>query len=139
MLGLSVSDRNLRRLLDAVKGSPHAEPTFALLIKPHWGRIGQQDAQRIDEKAHSYFERWASSGVKTPDVLTGQLDAILHRMGEFDLERENDTLRRLGVRPIWYDNHADVPPLLHELAAGGAARATRGGAKGRATTKSRRR
>ena len=64
MVGLSLSDRNLRRLLHVVqRASLHSEH-YALLRKPQWTRPNEDELDQMHQNAIGYLNKFRQSGVK---------------------------------------------------------------------------
>ena len=51
MIGLSLTDRNMRRLLDAIRKTPIRSENYGLLKKPEWTKPTKQQIRKIDVKA----------------------------------------------------------------------------------------
>ena len=125
MIGLSLSDRNMRRLLDAVSKTPIETRNYALLQQPQWERPGDIELEQIDHKAREYFERFATSGVKSRfDYGPGikgptwqmQIIGIVDEVRRVDVEQQTSILEQLGIEPVWYSNHDEIPDILATIA-----------------------
>ncbi len=70
MIGLSLTDPNMRRLLDAVRRLPFKPDNYVLLRRPSWPSLSTCDFTEIDEKARKYLNRFENTygrpGIKTP-------------------------------------------------------------------------
>jgi hypothetical protein len=64
MIGLSLSDRNIRRLLDALGQSPLKPRIFALLKSPEKVRVKDSDADQIHHRAIKILEQFQKSGTE---------------------------------------------------------------------------
>ena len=123
MIGLSLSDRNMRRLFDAVRNAPIETRHFALLKRPQWQapRVGELD--RIHERAKDYYEKFERSGVKRSPGEKGlnwrsEITGILEEVQNKGIEQEQQVLRELGIEPIWYDKHPEIADRLSEIYQG---------------------
>jgi len=118
MVGLSMSDRNMRRLLDAVMDTPVRSTNFALLRRPQWVTPTDQEVGQIHTAAIQYFERFQRSGVK-PGIKGGkgreEILGIIGQVERLDQEQQEFVLKQLGVHPIWYEDHSEVPRLLDRI------------------------
>ncbi|MBC7909771.1 MAG: SIR2 family protein [Pyrinomonadaceae bacterium] len=117
MIGLSVTDRNMRRLLDALKKTPLTPENYVILQKPQWPAPDKNcDLKRIDEKAKLYSDRFRKSGRKTDEKKYTQIEEIIAGVEESDFHEQQVLLEKLGVYPIWYTNHAEVPAIIKSIA-----------------------
>jgi hypothetical protein len=126
MIGLSISDRNMRRLLDAVSQMPVETNNFALLKEPTWEKPDQVELQRISEKALSYFFRFEVSGIKTgwetkfntkDEEWHEQITSIIDEVHRVDLDQQSFILEQLGVHPIWFKEYDEIPEILASIRA----------------------
>jgi hypothetical protein len=153
MIGLSLSDRNIRRLLDALGESPLKPRIFALLKSPEKVSVEDSDADQIHHRAIKILEQFQKSGTKdasgvkseregtgfrrattpssglTPKVKSARTVGIKSarnagvsaRKGgreQVDLleqKQQESVLEQLGIVPIWYDDHAEIPGLLAKI------------------------
>ena len=116
MVGLSMTDRNMRRLLDALRKTPISPENYALLLKPEWPKPEKPDIARIEVKAQEYLNRFRKSGIKTGAKHYTQIREIIDGVEESDFVEQESVLRQLGVRPIWYSDHKEVPAVLKKIA-----------------------
>lgn len=119
MVGLSLSDRNMRRLLDATKRAPLHTENYALLQKPHWPPPGADDLQEMHQRAQSYLARFERAGVKGVGVKgpswQDQIRGILAKVEQLAEEQQYYVLEQLGIQPIWYETHDEVPGIIDEI------------------------
>jgi len=111
-VGLSMTDPNIRRLLDAAV-SASAEPAhFQLRLDrrapdaTNGGTVLQQMREDISRRM---TEDERNGVLKTPE----QLDAVIAHMHELAHRYDRELFKDLGVRTIWYDKHEDVPAFLN--------------------------
>ena len=126
MIGLSMSDRNMRRLLDAVSQMPVETNNYALLKEPVWKKPDPAELQRINEKALSYFYRYEVSGLKTDwetrfntadDGWHEQIISIIEEVHRVDVDQQTFILEQLGVHPIWFKDYDEIPEKLASIRA----------------------
>ena len=127
MIGLSLSDRNMRRLLDAVSRTPIRTRNYAFLQEPKWLRPDVSELSAIDRKAREYINRFESSGVKWrqqehPPGMKGsgwqdQIIGILDEVRRVDVVKQTSILEELGIRPIWYKEHEEIPAILNSISS----------------------
>ena len=167
MIGLSLTDRNIRRLLDALSRSPIAPSIFALLEKPRKTEVSDDDTEEIHFRAIEIFQRFKRSGIKgagtkgsgikgdsadeeqagfrrqprsskgmsksathnalpiNMEINSGQkgksrfqkeIRGIINSVESLEQRQQDVILRQLGITPIWYDDHAEIPQILAKIA-----------------------
>lgn len=118
MVGLSLTDRNMRRLLDALRRTPVPPENYVLLQKPQWPKPDQNDLDGIDKKADKYFDRFIKSGRKKGPKKYTQIEEIIGAVEESDFDEQDQVLKELGVHPIWYTDHKEVPAIIQKIMSG---------------------
>ena len=121
MIGLSLSDRNMRQLLDAVSHMPVKTSNYALLKEPEWKEPDESELEQITEKAVSYSQFYSQSITKSnsmidTDFWSEQFNNILDEVREVDIEQETFILEELGIHPIWYQDHNEIPDIIKQIA-----------------------
>jgi len=110
-VGLSMTDPNIRRLLDAAV-SASAELAHFQLRREHRAPDAANDGNALQQMREDISRRMTDgelSGVlKTPE----QLDAVIADMHTLAHRYDRELFKDLGVRTIWYNEHEDVPALL---------------------------
>jgi hypothetical protein len=123
MVGLSLSDRNLRSLLDALRNLPErAVEAYALLPRPKPWKVGEADvAGMIAEMKARIRDGWevgydptATKNVHKPGTRK-KIVALVRELESQDLTREEAMLAQLGVRTIWYEDHAEIERFMERL------------------------
>lgn len=145
MIGLSLSDRNMRRLLDAVRKSPIHANNFALLKEPEMQSPEVDVLEEIHRKAIQYFEEFNQSGIKSnqnigggilyrrPGVKTNypnikssrqgikgpryqtEIAGIIEQVQLIARDQQEYVLNQLGITPIWFHEYSDIPVVLNEI------------------------
>lgn len=144
MIGLSLSDRNMRRLLDAVRNAPINNSNFALLKKPDANPPEDEIIDRIHERAKKYLNMFPGSTVKSEldasrnvfrrraDVKSemplffssravkgpqyrSEIAGIMEQMNLLELEQQEYVLNQLGILPVWFNSYEDIPGIIEEL------------------------
>jgi SIR2-like protein len=119
MIGLSLTDPNMRRLLDAVRKIPVRPVHYVLLPEPQLSKPTDQDLKSIDSNAEKYHKRFTGSGIKTGSSKYEKITELIWDSERWDKEHQTNVLKDLGVRPIWYSNHEEIPDRINELTAPG--------------------
>ncbi|HTD15660.1 MAG TPA: SIR2 family protein [Chthoniobacterales bacterium] len=116
MVGLSLSDRNMRRLLDAMRITPLRKRQFAILRKPEWEQPKSEDLEEIHKKAVSYIELFVRSGAKKSWAgRSEEMLGIFQVLNSFEEHNYNKLLLEMGITPIWYSDHKEVRQLLQSI------------------------
>ena len=144
MVGLSLTDRNVRRLLDAVQHSPINSTNYALLQKPDTKRPDDEVLDQIHQKAKEYLIDFEKSGLKTnihqdgilflrpgyksayPSIKSSrsaekgpqyraEISGIIEQVNLINQDQQEFVLKQLGITPIWYDHHSEIPDIINEI------------------------
>jgi len=117
MVGLSLSDGNMRRLLDAVKNQPAQAHIYALMQKPRWKPPEEVDYLSIAQSARGIQEK--IEGPDAPPRLKPEkeVEKILMAVKDVFDDNHEQSFIDLGIRPIWYNDPAEIPQLLREAFA----------------------
>jgi hypothetical protein len=110
-VGLSMSDPNLRRLLDAssTKGNP---PHYQLQQK-HQVPVQQRGAvlRELERSAQEWGQLFNRGFEKQPQQLFQVLGMTLKQADSFDKE----LFAKMGVNTIWLDSYEEIPQALREI------------------------
>jgi hypothetical protein len=117
MVGLSLTDSNMRRLLNALKITPLRKPSFALLKKPEWPTPAPAELEAIHDKAGQYLERFTRSGIKADPNRNNQILKIIQAVNQNEQKVHADMLKELGIEPIWFDEYEQLPGILDSILA----------------------
>lgn len=120
MIGLSLSDRNMRRLFDAVKTAPYKTTNFALLPRPHNYNPNFDELDKIHSMAVEYKDKFENSGIKGAPGIKGpnwrtEIRGIFEEVENKGLSLQEKVLNQLGIHPIWYNDHNEIPDILLEF------------------------
>lgn len=145
MIGLSLSDRNMRRLLDAVRKSPIHSKNYALLKEPDMQTPENDVLDEIHQKAIEYFEEFEQRGIKSNRDIKGsmlypkagiktsypnikssmkaikgpryrsEIAGIIKQVQLIAKDQQRFALEQLGITAIWFQNFSDIPQILDEI------------------------
>ena len=117
MVGLSLTDRNMRRLLNALRRARIRSENYVLLQRPQWLQPNHEDLRQIHIEAEQFMVKFAGSGVPPRAERFPIMEEVIRRVERFDQKQQTKMLRELNVEPIWYENHDEVPGLLAQVMA----------------------
>jgi hypothetical protein len=117
MIGLSLADRNLRRILDITsKQSFVMHPTYIFLKRPQKIIFEPGEVDQIHQDAIKLLEKWSmGGGVKTEKRMPDQLEQILNGILDNEYENNNRMLEEMKVTPIWVDEFDDIAEYLNKM------------------------
>jgi hypothetical protein len=118
MIGLSLTDSNMRRLLSALKKTPLRKPIFALLKRPEWPEPSGAELDAIHERARQYLYRFERSGVKLAGDRFQQMLEIIKAVNQQEQASQTQMLENFGITPIWYNEYGKVPQILDSIRRG---------------------
>jgi hypothetical protein len=148
MIGLSLGDRNMRRLLDAISRAPVGSCNYAIISKPKWTPASDGDLDKIHRTAIKYLARfekgsvkrnyivkkdaalyqrlgvtsstpfWSRGETKEEPIYRSEIRGILGEVERFDAQEQEFVLRQLGVRPILIEKHTEIPEILRSITEG---------------------
>jgi len=109
----------MRRILDAVNKAPVMGDNFVLMKRPHWRQPSDEELDQIHDKAQRYMERFERSGNKRPGISgfdwRPQISGILKQVEQLDVDQQTFVLKQLGVTPIWYEDHTEIPDIIASI------------------------
>ena len=122
MVGLSLSDRNIRRLLDSLASSPLPVRIYALLQAPDVELPDDEQSRLIHERALEIDERKRKSsktvqgihGVKGTSYAT-QIRGIVEELSNRTKAQQEGVLKNMGIIPIWYESHDEIEPFCRAI------------------------
>jgi hypothetical protein len=120
MIGLSLADRNTRRILDSIRQQPVPRDNFILMQKPRFAMIEDPSPElaHIRAKAEEYLGRFPASRVKMPGKEPRQIQALLRSIYQYEEEEFAKGFETLGLGLITFDEFAEIPQALATIAGG---------------------
>jgi SIR2-like domain len=114
MIGMSMADRNLRRLLHALHRTQLSEKQYVILKKPEAPMMNNCDLQEVTARAVTYANRFAGSGIKKGDTLQ-KMQGILEELVRQEKMMAEKTLASMGVTPLWVEEHNEIPVIVEAV------------------------
>ncbi|MDT4956125.1 MAG: hypothetical protein QOJ02_4263 [Acidobacteriota bacterium] len=115
MVGLSLTDRNMRRLLDAIRKIPVQSKNYILLQEPSWPEPEKSEMKEINKRAREYFRKFQDSGIKTEERRYQQIGTIIKQIEGRYLEEQASILEDMGVHAIWYKDHSEISVIIDRI------------------------
>jgi hypothetical protein len=117
MVGLSLTDSNMRRLLNALKITPLRQPSFALLKKPQWPVPTTEELDAIHQRAQQYRQQHEGSGIKAGTSRNEEMLEIIDVVNRNEQAHHAKMLEELGISPIWFEEYEQLPEILDSIVA----------------------
>jgi len=115
MVGMSMTDRNLRRLLYALSQTQLRRDVYLVLKRPEAPRMTSCDIDLIKENAATYAQRFPDYGFKTDEKAVEEIQEISHALVPLEKGMTKDVLDRFGVKVIWVEDYEEVPVIVEAL------------------------
>jgi len=119
MIGISLSDRNTRRILDSIHNQPILKNNFILMRKPVFRNIENNKCaiDEIREKAFEYQSKYRDSRMKLPAKETSQIQQILDKIYQYEALEFEKGFENLGLNLITFDEFYEIPRILDEISS----------------------
>ncbi len=123
MIGLSLSDRNIRRLLHALSQSPLPVKIYALLPEPHLKEPNNEECEEIHQNAikinrtkrkSSRMRKSSAYGIKGP-IFAEEIRSIISELKNQTLSQQESVLKSMGIYPIWFKNFTEIQRFCHTI------------------------
>jgi hypothetical protein len=117
MIGISLSDRNTRRILDSIRNQPVTRNNYILMRKPKFKRIEDNSIEiaQIREKAEEYLNRFQKSRMKMPDKEPYQIQNILDKIYQYEIQEFEKGFENIGLNLITFDEFNEIPDILQYI------------------------
>jgi hypothetical protein len=113
--GMSLTDRNLRRVLYALKQTRLLNPVYLIMKEPKPPILSVCDINSITEKAIEYLNRFEDGGLKQPENVSYDLNEILKGVMGQERDMVNKMLEGLGVTLIWVDDFPEISAFMQKI------------------------
>lgn len=117
MIGLSFSDRNLRRLIDLIANLPIHTNNYIFLKRNSMPEFTLDDSREIKRKADSIADKMMKANIKIDSSAytnSQNILAELFKMDEFITHRVFDEMR---IKPIWFSEYKEVADFVKAIKA----------------------
>jgi hypothetical protein len=117
MIGLSLSDRNTRRILDSIRQQPVPNDNYILMRRPKFKNIepDSEELKYIRRKAEEYLEKFALSRMKFPGKEPSQIQNILDKIYKYEEQEFEKGFENIGLNLITFDEYNEIPQILNAL------------------------
>ena len=119
MIGMSLSDRNTRRILDSIRQQPVPNDNYILMRKPKFKNIeyDSDELRSIRTKARQYLERFPLSRMKYQDKEPDQIQRILEKIYEYERQEFERGFENIGLNLITFDEYEEIPEILDQISS----------------------
>lgn len=119
MIGISLSDRNTRRILDSIRNQPLPHDNYILIQKPQFKMIDDSSPEidQIRQKAQEYLRKFPEARMKMASEPQ-QIQQLLRNIYRYENNEFKKGFESLGLHLITYDKHSEIPSILNRIAAG---------------------
>ncbi|HEY3897959.1 MAG TPA: SIR2 family protein [Chthoniobacter sp.] len=115
VVGMSMTDRNLRRLLYALQHTKLLDDVFVILKEPEAPMITSCDAEIIHANAKRYANRFSRSGISRATEVDEKLATMLNALYLQEKNIIESSLMNLGLNIIWVSQYEEVPVILNAI------------------------
>lgn len=116
-IGLSLSDPNIRRILDAAARAPSKPEIYALLQRPEPPDPGESDLEaiaRLSELPAPFEGTTPEEPAVESDAWRNGVRRFVRRLEDLNIRRQTSVLRDLGVEPIWC-RHEEIQSIVNRV------------------------
>jgi hypothetical protein len=118
MVGLSLSDRNIRRILNALISAPIATENYIIIKreKPEVPTSGEPAMDFIHNKAGKYLDKFSEAAMKT---IGGKADQFISRIIEIIMRNDEgmyqEDFGELGLHLIPVDDYSRIGEIINDI------------------------
>jgi hypothetical protein len=117
MVGMSLSDRNTRRILDSIRQQPLPHSNYILMRKPNFKSVDDRSPElaHIRHKAEEYLAKFPAGRMKMPAREPQQIQQLLERIYRYEELEFEKGFATLGLELITFDDYTDLPGALQQI------------------------
>jgi hypothetical protein len=115
MIGLSFSDRNLRRLIDLIANIPLHTNNYIFLKRSSMPEFTEKDSKEIKDKADAIVHKMQQAGVKMATRTFDVSQQILAELFRKDEEITIKVFEEMRIKPIWYSEHKEIHDFVKAI------------------------
>jgi hypothetical protein len=122
MIGLSLTDWNLRRVLDNLRALPRRNQSYALIKRPKPWKVEDKEVDAIlaEMKQRTRVGFYFAHPQERLEILERptipwRIRSMIRDVEILDSKRQEAILADLGVTVIWYENHDDIAEIVKSL------------------------
>lgn len=116
MIGLSLTDRNLRRLLDSISKQSFASNNYIFLRRRTPPSLKESEVESIHKEALSVAKKWnLNTFIKGEEKRFTEIPQILDGIVYNYSENERRIYDQLKIKPIWYDTYEDIATYINYM------------------------
>lgn len=119
MIGLSLADRNTRRILDSIHNQTLPKDNYILMRKPNFKEIENPspDMDNIRAKAEGYLSKFPMGRMKMPDKEPSQVQDLLKSIYRYESNEFKTGFESLGLHLITFDDFDEIPSILKDISS----------------------
>lgn len=115
MIGLSFSDRNLRRLIDLIANIPLHTNNYIFLKKNTMPEFTEADSQEIKKKADAILDKMRKAAVKVDYVVYENCQMILTELFRMDEIITHRVFEEMHIKPIWFTEYPEISEFVRKI------------------------
>jgi hypothetical protein len=115
MIGLSFSDRNLRRLIDLIANIPLHTNNYIFLKRNSMPDFTAEDSAQIKAKADSIARKMIRAGIKMDRLVYDNSMDILSELFQKDEFITHIVFENMKIKPIWFSEYEEVAGFVRSI------------------------
>jgi hypothetical protein len=115
MIGLSFSDRNLRRLIDLIANIPLHTNNYIFLKKNSMPEFTEADSEEIKIKAEAILDKMRKAAVKVDYTVYENCQTILTELFRMDEIITQRVFEEMHIKPIWFTEYKEISEFVRKI------------------------